>query len=153
LLSQVGCPGDVDTVVVTAHPDVNGGRKALEYLFHDQKTFLSDITRDIVGPDGKTYECSPALVAEQFTSADLGKVFPSGDVGLNNYEACLRFVHESNPTGKAKYFGGGAGEYDSAHDVLTQAFGTFVWTTGEMITQPGKAPVPGDKIVAIIARY
>ena len=63
------------------------------------------------------------------TYPEKGKVYDiekrtSKYMGLNRYEACLRF----NQGGTTKFYGGGAGAYSSQDEVLT-AFYALVWVT------------------------
>jgi len=122
LLRQVNCPGDAKTVVVWADPEVEDGKKALEREHGKGGGLRGSRKRQ---DDGTWwYGC---LVDKDPIKE--GQVFKSGEIGLNNFEACLRFDHG----GKVKYYGGGAGVFDKAEDVLN-AFYALCWVsmdTGE----------------------
>jgi hypothetical protein len=119
-IKQVGCPGKADLVVVWADPDVAGGTKGLEAtsppgggLYNKTKvvngrTWAACLV-DTYPVEGKIYDI------EQLNSSYMG---------LNNFEACLRFEHG----GVKRYYGGGAGTYQSPDDVLL-AFQALAWVS------------------------
>jgi hypothetical protein len=110
VIRQVGCPGQAKAVVVWSDPDVGGGATVLEADFgattlHDRKKTVG----------GKSWY--PALIDRDPVGP--GSRFPTG---MNMYEACLKFEHG----GVMKYYGGGAGIYDSKDEVI-MAFHALVW--------------------------
>lgn len=116
VIKQVGCPGEAVTVVVWSDPNVDGGRKALESEW-GKGGGLSGVKKVV---DGETWY---AALADRNPIRN-GQTFRPKQIGLNNFEACLRFEHN----GVKKYYGGGAGVYDSPQEVLS-AFYALVWVT------------------------
>ncbi|MFN7935041.1 MAG: hypothetical protein U0R19_17055 [Bryobacteraceae bacterium] len=113
ILLQVGCPGKAEAVVVWADPNVENGAKALEaphgtLTLHGRRKQVNGVNWFISLADR-----DPVSVGTKFTP---------DDIGMNTFEACLRFTH----AGVRKYYGGGAGVYDS-HDEVIQAFYALVW--------------------------
>ncbi|MGH9902427.1 MAG: hypothetical protein ACRD68_11530 [Pyrinomonadaceae bacterium] len=115
VIYQVGCPGTAEFIVVWADPDINKGRTVLEGL-----SGLND--KNKIGPNGKRWY---AHLADEDPEA-VGKVFTPDEMGMNNFEACLRFTHG----GVMKYYGGGAGTYDTKEEVIG-AFHALVWWSPE----------------------
>jgi hypothetical protein len=120
VIKQVGCPGQAETIVVWADPDVDGGRKALEGPW-GAGTGL----RNKEGRFGS--ETWFAALVDKDPVAE-GYRFSIGSIGLNNFEACLRFTHN----GKRRYYGGGAGVYNSPDEVI-KAFHALCWVTFESV--------------------
>ena len=116
VIKQVGCPGKAETVIVWSDPNVSGGKKALENEW--EKGGGLDKVKKKVG--GQTWY---AALADR-NPIRVGQTFTSKQMGLNNFEACLRFEHNK----VKKYYGGGAGVYDSPQQVIT-AFFALVWVT------------------------
>ncbi|MBS1824893.1 MAG: hypothetical protein JST93_06205 [Acidobacteria bacterium] len=113
ILLQVGCPGKAEAVVVWADPNVESGTKALEaphgtLTLHGRRKQVNGVNWYISLADR-----DPVSVGSKFTPDEMG---------MNNFEACLRFTH----SGTTKYYGGGAGIYDS-HDEVIHAFHALVW--------------------------
>lgn len=140
VIAQVGCPGTADLVVVWADPDVQGGQKALEAAvppgggLHGKKK--------VVG--GKTwYACLVDTHPVEGRIYDVEEL-NSDYMGLNNFEACLRFEHG----GVTRYYGGGAGVYDSPDQVIL-AFYALAWISF--------APHPnghrGAKVEKVVKRW
>lgn len=126
--AQVGLPGEGKLIVVWSDPDVDGGATALEGTGGGLNG-----KRKVV--NGKTWYA--ALVDSEITEADVGKVFPPShsrmpdgriSPGLNNFEACMKFTHD----GVTKYYGGGAGVFDSKEQVL-RAFHSLAWFSGAQL--------------------
>jgi len=118
VLKQVGCPGDATPVVVWADPDIDGGATALEKEIGQGG-----------GLNGKKKKVGNEIWYAALADTDpeeVGKLFSPDVMGMNNFEACLKFTHG----GVTKYYGGGAGAYDSPAEVI-QAFFALVWTTAE----------------------
>jgi hypothetical protein len=117
LLMQVGCPGDAKTYLVWSDPTVSNGTKVLEAPY--PKRTLHDRKKKV---NGVTWY---AALADRDPVA-VGTTFTSDDMGMNTFEACLRFSHG----GVTKYYGGGAGVYDS-HEEVIHAFHALVWFSYE----------------------
>jgi hypothetical protein len=135
VINQIGCPGTVEAVVIWADPDVGGGATALENplgsaTLHNKSKMI----------DGRV--CGAALAA---TSAALavGQTYPPRSM-MNMYEACLKFTYN----GITKYYGGGAGKFDSPADVL-KAFAALVWYSRAVL--PDGSTV--NRIEEIVHRY
>jgi hypothetical protein len=136
ILKQVGCPGEAKPVVVWADPDVSGGATALEQEL--EKGGGLNGKRKKVG--SKTWY---AALADRDPVA-VGRVFTPANMGMNNFEACLRFTHG----GVTKYYGGGAGAFDSPQEVI-KAFQALVWLSVEYDSS-GNA---NYRIEEIVQRY
>ena len=113
IIRQVGCPGDARTYIVWADPDVDNGKTVLEGewgmpTLHLRKKMV----------DGLQWH---AALADRDPIA-VGTMFTPDEMGFNNFEACLRFSHG----GITKYYGGGAGVYDT-HEEVIHAFAALVW--------------------------
>lgn len=120
VIKQVGCPGTAEVMVVWADPDVDSGNTALEATWASGGGLARKPTRMINGDP-----CNATLVdshVEEGAEYQIDNESGAGYVGCNNFEACLRFEHN----GVKKYYGGGAGTYGSAQEVLT-AFHALVW--------------------------
>ena len=120
LICQVGCPGTGDVVVVWSDPDIDDGATALEALTPPAGGLGTKPMRTING-----YSCTAALVDRYpEEGAEYQTDYPDQPnyIGDNNYEACLRFEYG----GVKKYYGGGAGAYDSPQQVIL-AFHALVW--------------------------
>jgi hypothetical protein len=63
-------------------------------------------------------------------------------MGLNNFEACLRFEHG----GVKRYYGGGAGVYDSPDEVLL-AFQALAWVSFGHTAPTGSEGARVEKVV------
>lgn len=122
VIKQVGCPGTAEVIVVWADPDIGDGNTAQEAPWASGGGLGHKPTRLIYGDP-----CNATLVDSY---VEEGAEYPIDDendanyVGCNNFEACLRFEHN----GVKKYYGGGAGVYNSAQEVLT-AFHGLVWVS------------------------
>jgi hypothetical protein len=116
VIKQVGCPGQAETVVVWADPDIEGGNKVLEGPW-GAGTGLRNKERPVGGGSWFAVLVDKDPVAE-------GRTFPMDHIGLNNFEACLRFTHN----GRRRYYGGGAGVYNSADEVV-KAFYALCWVS------------------------
>lgn len=120
IIKQVGCSGAADVVLVWADPDIDDGSTAFEALLSAGGGLARKRERVIRG-----MVCFAALVD---TYPEEGSDYSTEDdqapnyIGLNNFEACLRF----EDGGRKKYYGGGAGVYDSPQGVLT-AFHALCW--------------------------
>src|SRR5205807_2197114 len=97
VIKQVGCPGKTDAVVVWADPDKHEGREVLEAPLG-----AGGLNGRKKSVNGQTW-----YAALSDTPVTEGYRFHEGRVGLNNFEACLRFTHKK----KTKYYGGGAGAF------------------------------------------
>jgi hypothetical protein len=117
LLKQVGCPGEAKTYVVWSDPNVNNGNTVLEAEY--PKRTLHDRNKRVNG-----VVWSAALADRDPVAVDT--VFTPDTMGMNTFEACLRFRHG----GSTKYYGGGAGIYDS-HEEVIHAFFALVWFSWE----------------------
>jgi hypothetical protein len=114
VLKMVGCPGEVDWVVVwgrAGNPTVGVENLGPSPHMTEPLQWYKDVVR-------------PTLGREKWhaTLQDGGGVF-------NRYEACLKVVHG----GTTKYYAGGAGVHDDADSVL-RVFRAMVW----------KAPMDGN---------
>ncbi|MBI4703943.1 MAG: hypothetical protein HY744_22775 [Deltaproteobacteria bacterium] len=137
-IKQVGCPGQADLVVCWADPDVGGGAKGLESTVPPGGG-LSGKSKTVGGKIW--YAC---LVD---TYPDEGKIYDIEQLnahymGLNNFEACLRFEHG----GTKRYYGGGAGSYQSSDEVLL-AFYALAWVTFGHTAPTGSAGARVEKVV------
>lgn len=140
-IKQVGCPGKADLVVVWADPDVGNGATALEATV----------------PPGGGLSGKKKWAGTKWWYACLVDTYPvegniydttelnSHYMGLNNFEACLRFEHG----GTKKYYGGGAGAYDSADEVLL-AFQALAWVSFGHTAPTGNR---GAKIEKVVKRW
>ena len=117
LLKQVGCPGVAKTYVVWSDPLVDNGKKVLEGEY--PRTTLHNRRKTVKG-----VIWTAALADRDPVAVDT--VFTPDDMGMNTFEACLRFSHG----GTTKYYGGGAGVYDSYEEVI-HAFSALVWFSWE----------------------
>jgi hypothetical protein len=117
LLKQVGCPGEAKTYVVWSDPNVDAGNTVLEAEY-PRKT-LHDRRKTVEGV------VWTAALADRDPVA-VGTVFTPDTMGMNTFEACLRFRHD----GTTKYYGGGAGVYDTYEKVI-HAFHALVWFSWE----------------------
>ena len=117
VIKQLGCPGTTETVVIWTDPDNNAGATVIESAYGGATLHNKSKT---VG--GKTWY--PALAARD--PQTVGTVFPPGSM-MNMYEACLKFTHN----GVMKYYGGGAGVYDTKEEVI-KAFYALVWYSKEI---------------------
>ncbi|MBL8178403.1 MAG: hypothetical protein JNK48_27260 [Bryobacterales bacterium] len=134
VLHQVGCPGTAQPVVVWADPDIRNGRRVLvkegtPITLHNHRKTVNGVTWYVSLADR-----DPVSV---------GTVFKYDDIGMNTYEACLRFTHG----GVTKYYGGGADTFDSPEEVIT-AFFALVWYSIEYVGN-----VMHFKIQEIVRRY
>jgi hypothetical protein len=118
VLKQVGCPGEAKTYVVWTDPNVDGGRTVLEAEY--PRRTLHDRNKTVGGV------VWVAALADRDPVA-VGTLFTPDTMGMNTFEACLRFRHD----GTTKYYGGGAGVYDSYEKVI-HAFHALVWFTWEI---------------------
>ena len=135
LLKQVGCPGEAKTYLVWADPNVNGGNTVLEAEY--PRTTLHDRSKRVAG-----VEWLAALADRDPVAVDT--VFTPDTMGMNNFEACLRFRHD----GRTKYYGGGAGVYDT-HEEVIHAFTALVWFSIE----PDAVGNTNYRIREIVRRY
>jgi hypothetical protein len=138
-IKQVGVPGTADLVVVWSDPDVNGGSTALEEV-SPPGGGLNGKTK-VVG--GKTwYAClvdTYPVEGQIYDTQELNAHY----MGLNNFEACLRFEHG----GVKRYYGGGAGAYTSANQVLL-AFYALAWVSfGHTHPTTGNRGAKVEKVV------
>jgi hypothetical protein len=117
VLKQVGCPGSAKTYVVWSDPNVSNGQKVLEAEY--PRRTLHDRNKKVNG-----VVWSAALADRDPVAVDT--VFTPDTMGMNTFEACLRFEHG----GTTKYYGGGAGIYDS-HEEVIHAFYALVWFSWE----------------------
>ncbi|WP_394849796.1 hypothetical protein LZC95_20355 [Pendulispora brunnea] len=125
LLYQVGCPGKFEIVVVYADPGKENGTKALEDDWTDDAP--AGLESKWKRVDGDVWY---AVLVDN--PVEVGKVYDYGEVGPNNFEACLK-VTAPGPSGKkeTKYYGGGAGTYDDKDSVLRRCFWGLCWITRE----------------------
>lgn len=143
VLMQIGCPGDVELVVVYAHAAADNGAIALEdrviprdpdatkYLLVGNKMELvAGLNRNNmrIGFNNGVVETQFLSLADSaFNKGDLkvGDLIPAGTT-LNAFEACLKFTFG----GKTRYYGGGVpnSSFKSAQEVIG-VFSALVWTT------------------------
>jgi hypothetical protein len=141
---QVGCAGTVEAVVVWAEPP--NGFVPKEAAWGRGGLYFFNRTPQVINGEVCTAGLADGPVVE-------GRVYPPqrpppappdpNAIGWNNFEACLKFTH-----GTVKYYGGGAGIYDTPNEVL-RAFHALCWVTSTEIT-PG---VFGTKVVKVVAKY
>jgi hypothetical protein len=122
VIFQLGCPGEARTVVIWSDPDVNAGNTTLEADW---------------GKGGLGGKPSKKVGAEYWFASLADKpVYEDSyadGVGLNNFEACLKFAADK----KTLYYGGGVqGAYESKEQII-QAFFAVAWFTTEL--QPSGA--------------
>ncbi|MFO0761138.1 MAG: hypothetical protein U0359_31965 [Byssovorax sp.] len=136
-IKQVGCPGAADVVVVWADPDLDDGKTALEAPLAPGSGLGSKSKQ--VG--GSTWH---AVLVDRYPEE--GSLYSFADeadadyIGLNNYEACLRFEHN----GVKRYYGGGAGVYVDVQAVLL-AFHALCWV--RITFENGRQLVCIEKVV------
>lgn len=125
ILNVLGFPGTVTAVAVWAdtRPSQGGGQEARET---DLQPVLSGKTptlhlQVIQVPGGGRSRA--ALITGSVTEEDVGKTFKSSALGLNMYEACLKYEYG----GRTLYFGGGAKVYSDAQDCLERVFRALVF--------------------------
>ncbi|MEE2829145.1 MAG: hypothetical protein VX498_08150 [Myxococcota bacterium] len=155
VIKQVGCPGEADFVLVWSEPRVENGNRALESAGRGGLNGYPSETKDGVRryaclvdtrpEEGKIYD-----IEQLWLDRDAGRINPHY-MGLNNFEACLRFEHG----GVKKYYGGGAGVYDSPEEVIT-AFQALCWVS--FTDEHGRRHVAptgnrGARIEEIVKRY
>ncbi|MCK6586915.1 MAG: hypothetical protein L6Q76_04950 [Polyangiaceae bacterium] len=117
VIKQVGCSGDAELVTVWAEPHVDGGKTAIE------KVNGSGLRNYSKTEGEETWYA--ALVDKKPVLKHIYQRIDNNKpnyIGLNSFEACLRLSH----AGVTKYYGGGAGTYDSADEVL-KAFHALCW--------------------------
>jgi hypothetical protein len=141
MLRQLGVPGEARTRLVWADPEVDDGKTAVSAYLDDDPGAGLDKTRAVEGKrwlaalvdqeveEGKTYPASHTLDTD-------GNPSP----GLNRFEACLEFTYG----GRTLLYGGGAGVYARAEDVLP-AFWGLVWVS--------PAQKDGFRVEQIVRRY
>jgi hypothetical protein len=105
ILKMVGCPGEAEALVIWANP-LEDPNKAIEQNAKERPLGLHGI-----GSHPEHSDWSPGLL--------------DGSWHSNMFEAALKFEH----AGKTKYFGGGAGIYDTAQKVL-EIFRCLAWIKG-----------------------
>lgn len=155
IIKQIGAPGDAKMVYIYADPTAPLVAK------EDEETIPNPALHSHLGF---------ALVDKKVTHADVGKRFPpshtempdgSVSLGLNAYEACLKFTAHDGPEGKAGplktyYYPGGTGgsRTDNIDDVLKHSFFALVEYAGAWYpndNDPNK--VWGFTITKIVADY
>jgi len=114
VMLQVGCPGDMSIVVVWADP--NNNATVMEGDWDAGSGGLDGVTKVV---KGKTWS---ATLADNTSPVKVGQLFDPDDLGLNNYEACLKLTYG----GTTMYYGGGAGDYPTKEQVIT-CFQALCW--------------------------
>jgi hypothetical protein len=152
VIKQVGCPGTAQIMLVYADPTVNNGNTVSE--------------DDMEGPpplNSGLHHVPNQQINGQFSSAALLDADPGTNpaqvfdgnrrgrlpgMGLNAYEACLRFT---DPAGTIKYYPGGTsgGVLDTKEQVIT-VFQALAWVTSAAGGMPNEMPL---KVVKIVKRY
>jgi hypothetical protein len=152
LLDQIGCPGTLEPVMVWCDPDT---MEAKEGPYDKSGIGLRFCTKK-VSTDVEVQDPVPVVEEPRFFDRLLGKTpvtrievrsrterkeeiwlarlttseatvgEDAEGSGLNLYEACLKFTHN----GVTKYYGGGAGTFDSAEDVV-RGFHSLIWICRE----------------------
>jgi hypothetical protein len=155
IIKQIGAPGDAEMVYIYADPNAplvakEDGESKADPALHSHPGF--------------------ALVDQKVTSADVGKRFPpshtkmpdgSISLGINAYEACLKYTAKDGPEGKTGplktyYYPGGTGgsRTDNIDEVLKHSFFALVEFAGAWYpndADPNK--VWGFEIKRIVADY
>jgi hypothetical protein len=128
VIKTVGCPGTADLVTIWADPLIDNGQTT-QMALNDPDQGL-DSTAMVHGRP-----CAAVLVDRYPVEGQVYDVEEKTDryIGVNRYEACLRFTQG----GKTKFYGGGAGTYDSADEVL-MAFYALAWMTPAGTNANGK---------------
>lgn len=142
-IKQVGCPGTADTVVVWADPDINKGLTVKENIWENGGG-LNDKRKTVGGKLWFAYlaDKDPQSVGKEFDVVDV----KSPDyIGLNNFEACLRFEHGGV---KRWYAGGTGGAVFDKHDEVIKVFHALCWVSFQ-----GASPNTKAKIEEIVQRY
>lgn len=162
---QVGCPGDARVMLVFADPDFNNGNDVKEQDYELPRDHQADSSINGMlgyGLNNHTQKvingmsCGPALLAPQPTvNVKEGYTFDMNQVdekwiGLNNYEACLKFTYPDPPSSAsvAKYYGGGAAITNTKEEMI-KAFHSLAWVSF-LPSRPGKQMV---KIVKMIKKF
>ena len=109
---QVGSPGEMAIIVVWADP--NNHAKVMEGNWDTGAGGLSGVTKTVKGKQWF------ATLAD--SDVEEGDVLNFGDVGFNNFEACLKLT----AGGKTMYYGGGAGDYETKEEVI-EVFSALCW--------------------------
>jgi hypothetical protein len=142
-IRQVGIPGKAQVIVVFADADTAA---ALEGDWEAGESGMANVTRTL-----GTKTCDVALFDAQPTA--VGTIMDRAHVGLNNYEACLRFTFPdpgggTPAAGTQKYYAGGTNGavFDTKDQVIT-VFQALVWITwpGTPAGQPARFRI--EKIV------
>jgi hypothetical protein len=164
VIKQVGCPGEAKVMVVFADPDFNSGSDTKEQDYELPVNAQADATINGMAGYGLNnhsakvingMSCFPSLLApETAANAKEGYTFDMNTVddkwiGLNNFEACLKFTAPNAAgTSISKYYGGGAGITDTKEQMIS-AFNSLAWVA-PIASPPGKRMV---KIVKIIKKF
>jgi hypothetical protein len=130
-MMQVGCPGKMAVVVVWANP--NDHAKVMEGDWDAGAGGLRGVTKMVKGKQWF------ATLADR--DVEEGDVINFGDVGFNNFEACLKLT----AGGKTMYYGGGAGDYETKEEVI-EVFSALCWFS-VITTQDGQRKLRVEKIV------
>lgn len=128
---QVGCPGTMAVMVVWADP--NNHAKVMEGDWDAGAGGLSGVTKTVKGKQWF------ATLAD--AEVEEGDVLDFGDVGFNNFEACLKLT----AGGKTMYYGGGAGDYATKEEVI-EAFTALCWFS-VITTTDGQRKVRIEQVV------
>ncbi|HZS57201.1 MAG TPA: hypothetical protein VFA65_22555 [Bryobacteraceae bacterium] len=158
VIKQVGCPGLAQIMAVYARPDVDNGNTVLE----DDMETNSASGLNAVSPKRVGDRSFVAALLDKDPGSDPGKIFDGNrrgripGIGLNTFEACLKFTFpepQSGATpeaGATQYYAGGTGGsvMDNKERVI-KVFWALVWYSF-VLGQPGEYLV---KVEEIVARY
>lgn len=158
VLRQVGVKGDSRVVAVWADPGVDGGATAVQRDWDDwfvNRGKPKEERRKSGLYAEKTVEGRRWRAMLVDSPVQVGRVYPpphtdengTPSPGINRFEACLRFTDEA---GRTRYYGGGAGAYDSA-DAVLPAFRGLIWISD--VEMPEGSGNFGFKVEEIARNY
>jgi len=150
LIKQMGCPGTAETVVVWEDPDIDGGNTPQEALHGSSGgAGLGDKSKVVGGKRWFAYLCDrdPEKVGAVFDTDQPTTRY----MGLNNFEACLRFdAPDASGSSVKKWYAGGTGGLvlTRYEDVPKRSFKALCW-----VTIQGTKPNRTCRIEQIVKRY
>jgi hypothetical protein len=138
---QLGIPGQVETIVVWADPNVENGEVALSENWEENPSAGLDAVRIVNGQrwaaalvDGPVKE--GGVYPPSHTRLRGGRLSP----GLNRYEACMKLTH----AGVTRYYCGGAAVFESVEPII-RVFWGLIWVS--------YLPDGGYRVEQIVKRY
>lgn len=138
---QLGIPGQAETIVVWADPNVENGVRALSADWEKNRASGLSTVKMV---DGQRWVASlvdsPVEEGQSYPASHTRLPGDTVSPGLNRYEACMKFTH----AGVTKYYCGGAGVLASVETIL-HVFWGLIWVT--------RSPEGGFRVEKIVQRY